>query len=113
MDTITRDQLWAKIDRGDRFQLVDALPAARYAEWHLPGAINLPSEFVHELAPRLLPDLDEEIIVYGAGPSSFASARAARMLQALGYSRVREYRGGKQEWQACGLLIDVPAMLFA
>ena len=46
---ITREELKAKMDRGEKFVLVDALSAKHYDSSHLPGAINLPYEFVDEV----------------------------------------------------------------
>ena len=67
--TITRDELKAKMDRGENFLLVEALPTPYYRHTHLPGAINLPPDQVKELAPTLLPDKAAEIIVYCANPT--------------------------------------------
>ncbi|MCA1635708.1 MAG: rhodanese-like domain-containing protein [Acidobacteria bacterium] len=67
--TISRDELKEKIDRGDKFQLVETLPLTAYAHAHLPGAVNLPPEKVNELAPTLLPDKGVVIIVYCASPT--------------------------------------------
>ena len=66
--TIERDELKAKIDRGDEFMLVETLPVEYYRHSHLPGAINLPPDKVAELAPALLPDKQADIIVYCAKP---------------------------------------------
>ena len=63
---ISREELRAKIDRGDDFLLVETLPQESYRKAHLPGAINLPPDRVQELAPRLLPDRSAEIVVYCA-----------------------------------------------
>ena len=52
---ITREELKAKMDRGEKFFLVDALSAKHYESSHLPGAVNLPYEFVDE-AETVLPD---------------------------------------------------------
>jgi rhodanese-related sulfurtransferase len=62
--TITREELRRKIERGDKFTLVETLPAQTYHHAHLPGAINLPPDRVRELAPRILPDKSAEIVVY-------------------------------------------------
>ena len=67
--TISRDDLKQKIDRGDRFRLVETLPEAAFHHAHLPGAINLPPDRVKELAPTLLPDKNADIVVYCAKPS--------------------------------------------
>ncbi len=65
--TIDRDALKQKIDRGDRFELVETLPAFMYRQGHLPGARNLPPNRVAELAPQLLPDRAADIVVYCGG----------------------------------------------
>ena len=61
---VSRDELKAKIDRGDDFTLVEALAEPSYREWHLPGAINVPWDKVRDLAPKLLPDKNADIVVY-------------------------------------------------
>lgn len=64
--TITREELKTKLDRGDKFFLVETLPPQTYHHAHLPGALNLPPDRVKELAPALLPDKNAEIVVYCA-----------------------------------------------
>jgi len=64
--TISREELKEKIDRKDRFVLVETLPANNYNHDHLPGAINLPPDQIALLAPKVLPDKTAEIIVYCA-----------------------------------------------
>ena len=67
--TISRDELKQKIDRKDDFVLVEALGKTGYDHAHLPGAINLPSDQVATLAPKLLPDKNADIVVYCASPT--------------------------------------------
>ena len=64
MRTITREELKAKLDQGDELVLVEALPEKYYRRAHLPGAVNLPSDRVKELAPELLPDKGADVVVY-------------------------------------------------
>jgi rhodanese-related sulfurtransferase len=64
VETITRDELKAKLDRGEDVVLVETLPEEYYRQGHLPGALNMPYEQVQELTPRLLPDKDAEIVTY-------------------------------------------------
>jgi len=59
-EEITREELKVKMDRGDEFVLVDALSAKHYQSSHLPGAINLPYEFVDE-AEEVLPDKNADV----------------------------------------------------
>lgn len=65
---ISREALKAKIDRGDRFTLVETLAPYQYETGHLPGAINLPPNQVAELSSVILPDKSAEIVVYCANP---------------------------------------------
>jgi rhodanese-related sulfurtransferase len=57
---LTREKLKAKMERREKFVLVDALSAKHYEGSHLPGAINLPYEFVDE-AEEVLPDKNADI----------------------------------------------------
>ena len=102
---ITREQLQAKIARGDDFVLVEALSQRHYESSHLPGAINLPYEFVDE-AEKVLPDKDAEIVVYCMNPDCVASREEARELGEMGYQRVFHYAAGKQDWIRAGLPIE-------
>ena len=100
---ITRVELKAKLDRGDRLVLLEALPEPYYRKAHLPGAINFPHDQVDELAPALLPDKAAELVVYCANLPCQNSEIAADRLTALGYTNVREYAEGKQDWIDAGL----------
>ena len=69
METISREELKGKMDRGEAFTLVETLPEMTFRHEHLPGAINLPPDRVRELAHGLLPDKGAEIIVYCSKPT--------------------------------------------
>lgn len=69
MEIISREELKAKIDRGDDFTLVETLAEERYRAAHLPGARNLPPDRIRELAPELLPDRDADIVLYCGSPT--------------------------------------------
>jgi rhodanese-related sulfurtransferase len=103
---IDRDALRAKIEGGDQFVLVDALPPLAYAGAHLPGAVNIPPERVDDLAARRIPDPGVEVVVYCAGPTCVSSVEVAERLVALGYTNVRHYSGGKEDWREAGLPLE-------
>ena len=70
VQTIDREELRRKIERGDRLVLLDVLAQEYYDRAHLPGALNLPWEhneaaFLHQ-AGHLVPNKDAEIVVYCA-----------------------------------------------
>jgi rhodanese-related sulfurtransferase len=100
---IERDQLKQKLDHPKKSVLVEALPADDFRKLHLPGAINIPADQVRNLALELLPNKDVEVIVYCAGPQCHASREAANQFAAMGYSNVRHYVGGKEDWINAGL----------
>ena len=109
--SISRDEIKSLLDRGAPVTLVEALPPSYYHEAHLPGALNLPHDQVAELAPSLLPDKHAAIIVYCANAPCQNSGIAARKLTALGYTDVRDYNEGKQDWMDAGLPTESGAVL--
>lgn len=103
---IGREELRRKIENGDDFVLVDALPTIAYAAAHLPGAISIPPERLDTLAERRIPSLDAEVVVYCANPKCESSVEVAQRLVELGYRNVRHYAGGKDDWRAAGLPLE-------
>ena len=87
--------------------LVDALAPMVYAHSHLPGAINLPPTAVDSyMVARRIPDRNTEIVVYCASPNCEDSIATGVQLQELGYTNVRHYPGGKNEWRDAGLPLE-------
>ena len=103
---IDREELRQKIECGEDFVLVDALPSIAYAGAHLPGAISIPPERLDTLAERRIPSLDTDVVVYCANPSCESSVQVAQRLVELGYRNVRHYAGGKQDWRDAGLPLE-------
>ena len=103
---ISREELRAKIESGEHFVLVDALAPMSYARSHLPRAINLPLEWVDERAPRRIPDLDTEIVVYCIDLACTSSVFVGERLRYLGYTNVRHYADGKADWMEAGLPLE-------
>ena len=106
MQTITLDELRAKLDAAEEVVLIEALPREYYEEAHLPGALNLPLDRLEELAPRLVPDRDAQVVVYCKDEPCPNSELAARRLGRLRYTNVRDYAAGKAEWIAAGLPVQ-------
>jgi rhodanese-related sulfurtransferase len=94
---------------GRSLVLVEALARPYYDRGHLPGARALPLEGLQENAARVLPDKTAEIVVYCSGPTCNNSDVAGRALRALGYTRVRVFKGGKAEWIEAGHTLETPA----
>ena len=82
--------------------VVDALPRAYYDRDHLPGAINIVESEVEDLAAEALPDKDAAIVTYCSNAACANSQAVADRLERLGYTNVRKYRDGIQDWVAAG-----------
>ncbi len=106
-DLITRDDLKAKLERGDDFVLIDTLPETAFHKGHLPGAINIRSDDILAEAPRRIPDKDADIVVYCASETCKRAGLSAERLLSLGYTRVLHYVGGKKDWVAAGLPLNI------
>lgn len=100
--TISRDDLHRGLTRGDALTLVEALGPAYFDDAHLPGAVNIPPDQVDRLAPALLPEASASIVVYCSGTCHNSEIAAQRLVD-LGYSDVRVYLGGKEDWVEHGL----------
>jgi rhodanese-related sulfurtransferase len=102
---ITRADLEAEIQAG-AVTIVETLRAEHFEQGHLPGAIHIHFEDVTEKAPVLLPDRDAPIVTYCSNTACANSESAANQLSAMGYTNVRKYAEGKQDWQQAGLPLE-------
>lgn len=100
---ILKEELFELMENKEKFTLVEVLAEEDYASGHLPFAINIPVDKLADFAPRLLPDKDALIVVYCSGFLCTASTGATRALQSMGYTNVRDYKGGKEDWRVAGL----------
>lgn len=99
---VGRDQLHAEI-QARAVTVVDALGGDYYARQHLPGAVPVVEADTAERVAALLPDPAAPIVTYCSNPACQNSQRVADKLTALGYTNVRKYREGIEDWTAAGL----------
>jgi rhodanese-related sulfurtransferase len=102
---ISREELRQAIEAGT-VTVIDALGGDYYAQQHLPGAIALVEADVERLAPGLLPDKAAAIVTYCSNEACPNSQQVANRLARLGYTNVRKYREGIQDWVQAGLPVD-------
>ncbi|MDQ6687455.1 MAG: rhodanese-like domain-containing protein [Actinomycetota bacterium] len=100
--TISREDLKAGLDTGTVIA-VDALPDSYYAQEHIPGALNLVAHDVPARAAELLPDRNAAIVTYCSNTACGNSGHVAAALTKLGYTNVRKYPEGIQDWVQAGL----------
>ena len=104
-DLISRTDLERQMREGTVL-VVDALPPAYFDREHLPGAINLVEADVELRADELLPDKDAAIVTYCSNAACGNSQAVANRLERLGYTNVRKYREGIQDWVEAGLPVE-------
>ncbi|MGE0622858.1 MAG: rhodanese-like domain-containing protein [Pseudomonadales bacterium] len=104
MRTITRQETEQKLESDEQVVLIEALPEENFRKFHLPGAVNLPTddpEF-EQKAAKLIPEKSTPVILYCQNTECDASPRAAKRLETLGYQSVFDYEAGKEDWREAG-----------
>jgi rhodanese-related sulfurtransferase len=102
MKTISKEELKAKLDRGESFKLVMTMDPNAFEWAHIPGSININD--MQEAVSKL--DLDEEVVIYCSSPFCNASFRAYYTLRSLGFKNLRRYSGGLQDWYEAGYPLE-------
>ena len=101
--TISTEDLAAKLRNNEDFEFWNVLTSEYYSGVNIAGSRHVPLDLIgREVRDSDLPK-GTEIIVYCAGPECPQSASAFEKLRTLGYSNVRAYEGGLEEWIAAGL----------
>ncbi len=91
------DDVKARLDRGDKFVLVDVREESEYSKDHLPGAIHLGKGIIERDIEERVPGLNTPIVLYCGG--GYRSALAADNLQKMGYTNVLSMDGGIRGWR--------------
>ncbi len=98
------DAVKTRMDRGEKFLLVDVREESEYAKDHLPGAIHLGKGIIERDIEARVPELSREMILYCGG--GFRSALAADNLQKMGYTNVISMDGGIRDWREKGYPLE-------
>ena len=96
----TLEDVKARMDRGEKFLLVDVREESEFAKDHLPGAIHLGKGIIERDIEERVPDLNAPLILYCGG--GFRSALTADNLQKMGYTNVISMDGGVRGWREKG-----------
>jgi rhodanese-related sulfurtransferase len=94
------DEVKTKLDRGEKFLLVDVREESEFAKDHLPGAIHLSKGVIERDIEQRVPDLNTPMVLYCGG--GFRSALAADNLQKMGYTNLISMAGGIRVWKEKG-----------
>src|SRR5919202_1435438 len=96
----TVDEIKSRLDRGEKFTLVDVREESEFAKDHLPGAIHLGKGVIERDVEQRVPDPATPLVLYCGG--GFRSALAADNLQKMGYTNVLSMDGGVRGWREKG-----------
>jgi rhodanese-related sulfurtransferase len=91
------DDVKARMDRHDKFVLIDVREDREYDKDHLPGAVHLGKGIIERDIEGKYADLGTPLVLYCGG--GFRSALAADNLQKMGYTNVLSMDGGIREWR--------------
>ena len=94
------DDVKARLDRGDKFVLVDVREESEFAKDHLPSAIHLGKGIIERDIEERIPDHNAPLVLYCGG--GFRSALAADNLLKMGYTNVISMDGGIRDWRERG-----------
>ncbi len=90
----------------DNFLVLDVRTPGEFARGHLPLAVNL--DFYRPDFEDRLAELDGDATYLVYCRSGARSARATRLMEALGFTKVYELRGGILAWEQAGLPVKTP-----
>ena len=94
------DEVKARLDRGDKFTLIDVREESEFARDHIPGAIHLGKGIIERDIEQAVPDVATPLVLYCGG--GYRSALAADNLQKMGYTNVLSMDGGHRGWKEKG-----------
>jgi rhodanese-related sulfurtransferase len=93
----TVDDVKKRLDRGEKFTLIDTREESEFAAGHVSGALHLSKGVIERDIEKKVPDKSAPLVLYCGG--GFRSAMAADNLQKMGYTNVISMDGGMREWR--------------
>ena len=98
MKTLKANEVRQKLHSDGDTILINPLGRESFKAKHIPGSINIPADEIEDQAKQVLPDKNQEIIVYCASPGCPASPQAAQKLTDLEYHNVYDFEAGLTGW---------------
>lgn len=101
LTTITAQELKQALESEQPPVVINVLERDAYRAKHIPGSVNVPTDEI-DTVEDLVPTKDERIVVYCANADCDASPKAARKLEAMGYTNVEDFETGYAGWINAG-----------
>jgi len=100
------DEFLERLERGERFVLLDNREDGEWERGHLPGAHHMGKGIVERDIETAVPDRSTPIVCYCGG--GFRSVLVCDNLQRMGYTNCISLDGGWRDWNARGLPVVTP-----
>jgi len=100
---VTREQVKAKLDRGEPVQIMDVRSKNAYSMEHIRHARSIPCEDIVDRADEVL-NRGRQVVVYGNDEKDILAERAAETLVKRGFADVCVLPDGLRGWRAAGYL---------
>lgn len=94
----------ARLDRGEKLNIIDVREESEFAAGHIPGAVHLSKGIIERDVETRFPDTKTELVLYCGG--GFRSALAADNLQKMGYTKIISMDGGHRGWKEAGYSLE-------
>lgn len=101
MKTITTSELKTLKSRNGNLTMVNTLGAEAFEKTKIPGSINIPLESgdFSTRVEKAAGGKAKPVVVYCASEACDSSEKAAKKLEAAGFTAVSRYTGGAAAWQ--------------
>lgn len=96
----TPEAVHERMQRGEKFLLVDVREESEFAAGRITGALHLGRGIIERDIEAKVPDPSTEIILYCGG--GYRSALSAVNLGTMGYTNVVSMDGGWRRWNELG-----------
>lgn len=100
----TVQDIKTRLDKGDKFHLVDVREESEFAKGRIPGAVHIGKGVIERDIEAKISDPAAPIVLYCGG--GYRSALAADALQKMGYTNVLSMDGGWRGWTEGGLPVE-------
>ncbi|MEZ5364252.1 MAG: rhodanese-like domain-containing protein [Bryobacterales bacterium] len=108
MKTIDTSQLKEMRQRNAGLAIVNVLSKEQFEKEHIPDSANIPlttTDFEQQIR-QLAGGKDEPVVVYCASADCDASPKAAKRLDAAGFTAVYDYEAGMRGWKQAKLPVN-------
>lgn len=99
---------YAALPKREDVMIIDSRPAGKYDAGHIPTAVLMPDSQFEEMAPTVLPEAKDQLLIFYCGGYACAlSHKSAFKAEEAGYTNIKVYAAGEPDWTFKG---GVPAL---